>query len=102
MQPPAKNAFNLNQPLASLDLAVRQRLRKPSPVNCFFGRIDRPSSTVCLLPVILVGPASMILGIIDLAMGVQPAKRIPAELSQRRDFTADLIRIIDDDGCIFA
>src|SRR5262245_38512134 len=95
----AKFAFGPVQPQHGLALALGNRFAALPAIDIFPGWIDRARSALGLLPVALERPPRLILGLVDLAMGMQTGERIVADRTQRDDLLARLQRqgIIDLD-----
>ena len=96
----AQLAFGPVQPQHGLALAVGDRLAPLPAIDKLPGRIHSTRATLGFLPIGLEGPAALILRLVDLAVGVQPAERIVADRTERDDLLARLQpeRIVDLDG----
>src|SRR5207302_11220430 len=69
-------------------------------IDVFPGRVNRAWAALGLLPIVLKRPSALVLRLVDLAVRMQPGKRIVADRTERHDLLAwfQRQRVIDLDG----
>ena len=75
----AKLAFSPVQPQHGLALALGDRFAALPAIDIFPGRIDRARPALGFLPIALERTPGLILGLVDLAVGMQTRERIVSD-----------------------